>query len=72
VRGDGMQCVDRAQSNRGAAGVLIIRFTRSGEATEQRLDAAYVNHIVKEQFRAAGTEDAGMYSTESLRVCRRR
>ena len=52
--------------------MLIIRFTRSGEATEQRLDAAYVNHIVKEQFRAAGTEDAGMYSTESLRVCRRR
>ena len=51
----------------GRQGPLIVRFTRSGEATEQRLDAAYVSYVVKGRLRAAGVEDIGMYSAESLR-----
>ena len=51
----------------GQQGPLIVRFSRSGEATEQRLDAAYVSYVVKERLRAAGVEDIGMYSAESLR-----
>lgn len=51
----------------GQQGPLVVRFTRSGEATEQRLDAAYVNYVLKERLRAAGAEDVGMYSAESLR-----
>lgn len=51
----------------GQQGPLVVRFTRSGEATDQRLDAAYVNHIVKERLRAAGIDDVAAYSAESLR-----
>lgn len=56
----------------GQQGPLVVRFTRSGEATDQRLDAAYVNSVVKERVRAAGIEDVGMYSAESLRTHRGR
>ena len=56
----------------GHLGPLVVRFTRSGEATEQRLDAGYVNYVVKERLRAAGAADVGMYSAESLRTRRDR
>jgi hypothetical protein len=56
----------------GHQGPLVVRFNRSGEATDQRLDPAYVNHVVKARLRAAGTDDVGTYSAESLRQCRAR
>jgi integrase len=56
----------------GQQGPLIVRFTRSGEATDQRLDGAYVNYVVKGRLRAAGTENIAMYSAESLRAHRSR
>ena len=56
----------------GRQGPLIVRFTRSGEATDQRLDAAYVNLVVKERLRAAGVDDVRAYSAESLRAVRAR
>lgn len=52
----------------GRQGPLIVRFTRSGEATEQQLDAAYVNLVVKQRLRAAGVDDVAAYSAESLRA----
>ena len=51
----------------GQSGPLVVRFTRSGEPTNQRLDAAYVNAVVKERLRAAGVADVEGYSAESLR-----
>ncbi len=63
--------IDHNQMDR-QQGPIVVRFTRSGEATEQRLDAAYVNLVVKERLRAAGVDDVGAYSAESLRMQRAR
>jgi hypothetical protein len=50
------------------SGALLTRLTRGGEpAVGQRLDAGYVNVIVKERLKAAGIEDVSDYTAESLR-----
>ncbi len=51
----------------GQAGPLIVRFTRSGEPTTRRLDAGYINQMIKSRLRAAGVDNVEGYSAESLR-----
>jgi len=51
----------------GQSGPLFVRFTRSGEPTGDRLQAAYINQIIKDRLKACGVADVTAYNSESLR-----
>jgi integrase len=52
----------------GTTGPLFMRFSRGGAPVlSERLDAAYVNKILKKRLMAAGIEDVSRFSAESLR-----
>ncbi len=48
-------------------GPLMVRFTRPGNVTTQRLDAAFVNSKVNGRLKAARVADVVGYGAERLR-----